>query len=82
MHTSYSDTKYGFDRVHFGRLNPIHPYLLVIRWLDSMLASGTHRLEVFQGNLYCRLLDFHANPVGWGNLGSTSRTGIALSAGV
>ena len=36
----------------------MNSYLLVIRWLDNMLASETHRLEVFQGNLYCRLVDF------------------------
>ena len=36
---------HGSDWVHFHRLNPVQWYLLVIRWLGNMLASGGHRLS-------------------------------------
>ena len=40
-----------YDRVHFGRLNPVQWYLLVIRWLGNMLASGGHRQSLSEQSL-------------------------------
>ena len=73
--TCYSHKYYRCDRINFGRLNNVHPFLLVILWLDNTLASGGHTDGSTPRQSFVQMVGLPNKPVGWGDASPVSNTG-------